>query len=342
MAALSTLAPTLLDVKARLDPNGSIAALIELLSETNEMLDDMSFIEGNLATGARVTVRTGLPKVYWRLLNRGVPASKSRTAQVDESCGMLEAWAEIDKDLAELNGNSSAFKLSEASAFIEAMNQEMASTVIYGNSSTDPEQFNGLAVRYSDLSAPNAQNIIDAGGTGSDNTSIYLVVWGSNTCTGIYPKGSTAGLTQEDLGVQTVIQSDTDIGSTHLGGAKLRAHQLHYQWKAGLCVKDWRYVVRIANIDVSTITGDYDGSDGFTHDLQRLMIRALHRVPNLRMGRPVFYCNRTIRQVLDIQALEKASNQLTIDNFDGRLITRFRGVPIKTVDALLETEARVV
>lgn len=135
-----------------------------------------------------------------RLLNYGVQPSKSTTVQVTDSVGMLETYAEVDKSLADLNGNTAEFRLSEDRAFIEAMNQQMAQTLFYGDSSVNPQQFMGLSSRYSSLSAGNAQNIIDAGGTGTDNTSIWLVVWGENTVHGIFPKGQKAGIQMEDKG----------------------------------------------------------------------------------------------------------------------------------------------
>jgi len=196
MATLGSNVLTLADHAKRLDPDGKVPSIVELLSQSNEILDDMLWMEGNLPTGHRTTVRTGLPAVAWRLLNQGVQPSKSTTAQVDEQCGMLEAWSEVDKDLAMLNGNTAAFRLSEAQAFIEAMNQEMASTLFYGNAGLTPEEFTGLSIRYSDPAAVNGQNVIDAGGSGSDNSSIWLVAWGGQTVHGIFPKGSKAGLIQ--------------------------------------------------------------------------------------------------------------------------------------------------
>src|SRR3990167_3884012 len=165
MATIGATVLTLADWAKRLDPDGKTPTIVELLSQTNEILLDMLWAEGNLPTGHRTTVRTGLPSVAWRLLNQGIAPSKSRTAQIDEAVGMLEAWSEVDKDLAELNGNIGAFRLSEARAFIEAMNNEMASTLFYGNSGTDPEEFTGLAVRYSDTTASNGQNIVSGAGT---------------------------------------------------------------------------------------------------------------------------------------------------------------------------------
>src|SRR3990167_1727227 len=199
MATIGATVLTLADWAKRLDPDGKTPTIVELLSQTNEILLDMLWKEGNLPTGERTTVRTGLPTVAWRLLNKGVAKSKSRTAQIEEAVGVLEARSEIGQKLAELNGNTAAFRLSEAQAFIEAMNEEMSSTLFYGNSGTAPEEFTGLAPRYSSLSATNAQNIINGSGAGSDNSSIWLVVWGAQTCFGVFPKGSMAGLKHEDL-----------------------------------------------------------------------------------------------------------------------------------------------
>lgn len=334
-AVLSGNVLTLADWAKRLDPDGKVPTIVELLSQTNEMLLDMRWIEGNLPTGHRTTVRTGLPAVAWRLLNQGVLPSKSTTAQIDEQCGMLEAWSEVDKDLALLNGNVDAFRASEAFAFLEAMNQEFSQTLIYGNAGIAPEEFTGIAVRFSTISgAQNASNVIDAGGTGSDNSSIYLVVWGEQTVMGIFPKGSKAGLIHEDYGEQTV---ETTTG---IGGGRMRAFQERFQWKGGLALRDWRYVVRIANIDIS----DLIANGGAQALLINLMSKAIHRIPALGMGTPVFYTNRTVAEMLDIQERTAvgAGGGITYENVDGRRVANFRGIPIRTVDQLLETEARVV
>src|SRR4051812_6788845 len=133
MAVLATGQLTLADWAKRLDPDGNVPAVAELLSQTNDILEDAVFLEGNLPTGHRVVIRTGLPTIYYRMLNQGVPTSKATTAQVDEQIGMLEARSHIDTKLAMLNGNSAAFRLSEDSAFIESMNQTQANVMFYGN-----------------------------------------------------------------------------------------------------------------------------------------------------------------------------------------------------------------
>ena len=246
MATIGTTALTLADLAKRMDSNDKIARIIELLAQKNEILDDMRWVEGNLPTGHRTTVRTGLPQATWRKLNYGVQPTKSNTAQITDTCGMLETYAEIDKALADLNGNTAEFRLSEDQAFLEGMSQQMAGTLFYGNTDTSPERFLGLAHRYSTRNAATASsaNVIHGGGSGSDNTSIWLVVWGELTVHGIIPKGSKAGLQHHDLGEQTLQDAD---------GGKYQGYRTHYKWDAGLTVRDWRHAVRIANIDVSDL-----------------------------------------------------------------------------------------
>lgn len=270
-----------------------------------------------------------MPTVYWRLLNSGVPSSKSTTAQVDEQCGTLEARSEVDVDLAQLNGNTSEFRLSEASSFIEAINQEMAQTMFYGNSGLAPEEFTGLSVRYSSLSAANGQNILSGSGSGSDNSSIWLLGWGENSIHGIFPKGSKAGLVHEDLGV-----GDAFDGSNN----RYRAYMDRWQWKCGIALRDWRYAVRIANIDISNLVAKSSAAD-----LIELMIKAVHRIPNLNSCSPVFYMNRTCFEMLDIQKRDDviSGGQLKYEQVDGIPTPTFRGIPVRKVDQLLETEAAV-
>ena len=329
---------TLADWAKRTDPDGRVALVAELLSQSNEILEDCVYKEGNLPTGDRVVIRTGLPTAYWRSLNQGIPNSKSSTAQVDEACGMLEARSEVDKDLAMLNGNTAQFRLSEDTAFLEAMNQTQAQTIFYGNPATDPKQFLGLATRYSSTSAGNGTNIIKGGATsGSLNTSVYLVVWGDNTVYCPFPKGSKAGLLHEDLGEQTVYD----------GANRMQAYATRYQWKSGLVVKDWRYVVRIPNLLVADIVGG-TGTQAASTDTQliKLMMRAMYKIPNLDMGRAAFYMNRTVHAGLAVQSLDRSQAALAVQPAlsqfgTARNYLSFQGIPIRRVDCLLNTESVV-
>jgi hypothetical protein len=337
---------TLLDWAKGLDPDGTTATLINLLAQSNEILTDMTWTEGNLPTGHKTSVLTGIPPGIWRQLYQGVPPSKVGRAQITDTCGMLENRSEIDRDLAMLNGNTAAFRLQEAGGIIEGLNQSMAQTLIYGNTTVNPERFMGLAPRFSTISgAANAQNIIDAGGTGSVNTSMWLVVWAPDTVTGIVPKGSEAGLQHKDLGEIDAFDSNQN---------RFRAFADWWQWKAGLSVRDWRYIVRICNIDVTDLSTQATTQANTAATLLiKLAMRALARIPFMGKGRAVFYANRTVKEMLAIQALDRSQNAIAFVPGTAQLGTlapgsvnngtvTLLGVPVRTVDQILSTEARVV
>lgn len=339
MATLSSAALTLVDWAKR-TRDGKTMHIVELLNQTNEILEDMLWRPSTDALSNQTSQRTTLPTVYWRSINGGVATSKSTTAQISDGLGMLEAWAEVDAKLAEVSGDVKAFRLSEAEAFIEAMNQEAAQTIFYGNSGVagvtpSPTEFNGLTVRYNAISgATNSSHVLSGGAaTGqTDCSSMWLVVWGKRTVHGLFPRDSKAGLSHEDLGKQT---QETTAG---VGGTRQRVYQDRFSWDMGLAVPDWRYAVRACNLDISNLIAKSSAAD-----LPELMIKMIHRIPNLRGGKAAFYMNRTVRECLDIQLRDdvQSGGQLSYETVDGKPVAKFRGIPVRICDALVETESVV-
>jgi hypothetical protein len=347
MAVLTSTQLTYADWAKRVDDGYRIASIIELLSQTNEILDDMIVLQGNLPTGHKTTVRTGLPQATWRLLNLGVPNAKSTTAQIVDTVGNLETYSVIDKDIADLNGNTAEFRLSETRAFLEGMSQQVAQTLIYGNQHINAERFTGFAPRYSTINpaiSQTANNVLDAGGTGGTNTSMWIVTWGSDTWHATFPKGKITGLQHKDMGEWPV---QDPAGNTY------QAYRDHFKWEIGLVGRDWRYAARIANIDVTLLSGVSAAN------LINLMVRALYRLPTqpasvgaiqtsdtpavrANMGRVIIYCNRVVRTYLDLQAMNKTNVLLQLREWHGMVVTTFRGIPVRTVDAIANNEARVV
>ncbi|WCE04430.1 major capsid protein [Pseudoxanthomonas sp. JBR18] len=332
MATIGGDAVTLVDVAKRLDPDGNTADVAELLTQNYEILLDIPWYEGNLPTGHRLTQRTGMPAAYYRKMNAGIPKSKSTTAQVDEAFGELTALCEIDKSIADLNGNTAAFRLSEARAFIEAMNQTFCQKLFYGNVAANGEEIQGLAPRFSTITgADNGVNIIDAGGTGSNNTSLWLVGWSDHTVWCGYPKGSKAGLEFN--------KGSGDDWAFDASNNRFRAYIDDYKWQNGLVMKDWRYVVRIANIDVNALTKN--AASGA--DLLDLVAQAVEKIHSLTGVTPRFYGNRTLSSFFRRQTVNKIANStLAWGDVAGKRILMLEEVPFRRVDALLNTEARVV
>jgi len=330
-ATLSTIHPTYLDFMAALDPNDRVAAVIESMNQTNEVLDDAVVIEGNLLTGHQSVVRTGIPAPTWRKLYGGVQPSKSTRVKITDDCGMLENYSEIDKALADLNGNAAAFMASEHMAVLEGFNQEVASTLFYGNSGTEPEAFTGIAPRFNLTTAENGDHIILGGSADTDNTSIYLVVWGRNSAHLFYPKGSKGGFQVDDKKQVTIENIDGN-------GGRMEAYRTHFRWDVGFALPDWRQIVRIANIEVSALTGD--AASGAK--LIDLMTQALEMVQSLTAGRPAFYVNRTIKAFLRRQTVAKvAGSTLAMEDIAGKPVLTFGGVPVRRTDAIVNNEALV-
>lgn len=329
MAAVGNGGLTLTDLATRMEGDSVAKNIIEILNKTNEVLEDIPFIECNDGSAHKTTVRTGIPSATWRQLNYGVTQTKSTTAQIKDACGMLENYSTVDSALVSLAGDKKAFRMSEDAPFVEGMNQGFLDTMIYGNTAVNPDRFMGLAPRFSVKSgAESGDNILLGGGSGSTNTSIWLVVFGPNTVSGLYPKGSMAGLHMKDLGEQTVYDANNN---------PYQAMRSHYKWDCGLTVRDWRYIVRIANVDVSALTKN--AATGA--DLIDLMTQAMEQVRDLNAGSPAILCNRTIRSFLRRQMVNKSNVHLDMDEVAGKKVLTFDGVPVRRVDSIVNTEATI-
>jgi len=328
--------PTLLDWTQSFNEDGTAHIIAEVLNETNEILDDMTFIEGNLVTGHRFSIRTGIPEPTWRRFYQGVQPTKATSATVQVSAGMMEDYSEVDKALADLNGNTATFRMSQDRAKLEGFNRKMSRYMFSGNEALEPETMTGFNTHFNDMSAGNGENIIDGGGTGSDNGSIWLIGWSPATVYGIFPKGSQAGLQSRDLGEVTATAPVSE-GSSEQG--YYQAYRNHYRWDAGLCIEDWRYVVRIANIDRSALTND--AATGA--DLPELLDEAMELVPSLTGSvRFAWYMDREMKKFLKRQTKAKVIHStLSTEMVEGRPITSWGSIPIRRVDQLAVDEAAV-
>lgn len=336
MATLNGKFPTLLDL-AVMPEMGEMGQVINLLTQMNPLLEDAPAYPCNKGLQHVTTVLTGLPSVAWGRLYKGIPASKGTRQQVVDTTGMVNTAAEVDTrlvDIYESAKEKASVRLQEASAHIEAMAQEAATAAFYHDSGLDPSLPMGFAPRFSSFSAENGSQIIDGGGSGSDNTSIWLITWGEMANHLIYPKGSQAGLQRKDRG---------EVPRQDANGDTFFVYREEFTWQFGLSVRNWQYVVRIANIDVSELTED--GASGA--DLMRLMTDAYyaHKGRRDRLGETFWYCNTTIMKFLDNQSRLKTGQNLflTWDKYgpNAKEVLSFRNIPIRESDALLNSEDAV-
>ncbi|MBA6090033.1 major capsid protein [Pseudomonas putida] len=331
MAILASTMPTLIDKFSREDSTKKIMKIVELMAKQNDILMDAVYMECNDGSKHKTTMRSGIPEPTWRMFNQGVQPSKSTTVPVLDTTGMMEDYGLVDKGLADLSGNEAAFRASENLGKLQGFNNKASRYMFYGNTQTEPQAFLGLSPRYNSLAAESGRNIVDAGGTGSTNTSIWIVTWGELTTHLLYPKGSVAGFQHRNLGEDTV---KDDVGG------EFQAYRDHFKWDIGMSVRDWRANVRVANIDVTQLTKDASAGA----DLIDRLITAYYLVDNPMQGegKTVIYANRTIQTFLHKQAMNAKNVNLTLGEYAGRKIPELLGVPIKRCDELLNTESRVV
>ena len=319
---------TLSDIAKQTAPNGEIADVVELLAQDNPILLDMSWEEANGGTFHRESVRTGIPEPTFRRFYEGVTPTKSTYAQVDEPLGMMENRSLTDAKMLKMAPNPERLLMNDSIGVLEGFNQSFAQTLLYGDVSTSPAKFNGLLPRFDLLSAASGENIVDAGGTGTDNASILLVNWSPRTVFGVYPRGSTVGIDRQDLGDQEVLD-----GSNR----RYTAREIKYQWDCGLVVRDWRHVGRIANIDKSAHLAQSGAAA--RHELLAALV---DKIPSSMGGRPALYMPRTVSTMLRIQCMKQSNVYLTLGQEEGRQKLMFDGIPIRKVDQMQADEARVV
>jgi hypothetical protein len=347
---MATGAPlTLVDLARRTDPDGDASDIAEILSQANDIYDHLVWKEGNTNTGHVYTIRTSIPAGWWRYLNQGVPTSKSTVMQGRINCGMLEDQITLDRKILEMAEDQNKFRYEEDNAHIEGLSQTVAGQFIYGNALTTPTAFTGLSAWYNTVStatAYNAANVFDGGGTGSNNTSMWLIGWSPRSIYSVFPKGSTAGLKVEPL-------NSTELAYDSLGNP-YRAAVTWFRQEVGLCVEDWRWGVRLCNLDVTSAglggTSPYDIFATLSKMVKRLP-KAGRKISGIDktdakseqglVVRPMIMVNRTLGGFMDIQAIRDKNVLITPENPAGYPQETYRGVPIGTMDQIKNTETRV-
>lgn len=310
-----------------------VTDIAEIMSQTADLLKDAHVKEANDGTKNISVIRHGLPEGTFRKIYGFVPTEKSETEQVVDTTGMLEAYSVVDVDLVDKAKNSAQFRLNESKAFVEGMAITAQKSIIYGSVAENNGAFDGLAVRYGHLSDDDKNigyNVVDAGGTGNDLTSIWFITWGENDAALLYPKGSQGGLKHTDDGIMTETDSK---------GGKRKVYQDHFKHDLGLTVKDWRTTCRIANISKK------DLEEGKVEVLN-LLRKGYYKVqPHIRkQGQKTFiYANVAIAEMLDKAATDKANVMLSIKEYGGQeAVPFYKGIPVRIINQLLDTEEQVV
>lgn len=347
MATLTPGAFTYAEWGLRHDPDGKVSTLVNLLSQENGILDDCLVVKCQSGNAFEYTQVVKLPSPGRRNYNAGVVRTMAGVGKQVTTCSEYADWSLWDNSLAMLGGNMGELRAQEDMLHMQGLGQVVASDLFYSNRATDVTAFTGFANIYNTVStatSPIAGNVIDMGGTGSTNTSVWLICWGPKAIHLIFPKGMQAGLIHKDMGLLPAVDAN---------GLEFLAWRTWLQWNVGVAIHDWRFAVRACNIDVTTLAG------GTPPNLINMLVRMVHLPPSMPVGvapvqtsdsvpdklvfnRAAIYCNRTIMTFLDEQALNKTNVLLKMEQWQGEAVLTFRGIPIRCVDAIINTESRVV
>lgn len=328
--AIATSNLTMLDIAKETLPDGSIdREIAEMLNQEMPILNDIPWVQANGGTYHRYTARTGIPDIAFRRFYEGVTPVKTEKQQVDEPIGMMEGRSVVDAKELDMSPDPAQTRTNEMAGIMEGFNQTFVQTLLSGSVSTSPAKFNGLLPRLSSSTAISAENLILAGGAGTDNASILLVNWSPRYVYGIYPRGSRPGIIREDLGRQEVLDTNSP-------GRRFTAYEDKLQMDCGVAVKDWRHIVRTANIDKSNLV-----AQSSTAALLELMAAMVDKLPASEGGKPVIYVNRTVSTMLRIQCMKQANVYLTVGNEEGKRKLMFDGIPIRKLDMMQADEALV-
>lgn len=344
------LVPTLAQMARLTGADGEIAAVVaELMYQSNEFIPRLYWQEANQGTAELVQQRVGLPTVYYRGINQGIPSSTNEYAAITEASGMAQGISTIDAKLLKINNARKNWEFLNKLGFVESLCENFAKTFFYGDTTITPDQFMGLGARYNTLltaNAASAANVINGGGSANANSSLWLLNSGPRSMYGFFPKGTAAG-------IQYISKKNDAITITAgMGQTTLLGDRDIYEWDAGIALPDWRWNARIANVDSNNLSTQSGAAN-----LLELMIDAIYKVPSIGIpasdtgnsltsiamtGQTFFVCNRRVRAALHKQAISRANQSLSLDEVAGKKMLTFLGIPILNCDQLLTTEANVV
>jgi hypothetical protein len=318
--------------------NEAIRILVNYMSEQTALAQDVMWRATNKDTEYIFRVANALPAVQFRSINEGVFPTRGSATIITETCSLMESTFIIDKELMDISPDKQIYRLEQAQNHLEAFMQKFSEELWYGNRSGDPRGLQGLSERYSTLAGPAGDQILDAGGTGNNNASIWIITHGDRSFHGLYPKNTRAGF-EHIAGGKENIQDKTDAATGAI--ATYEGYLDRFKWRVGIALPDWRQIVRICNISVSDLLTAGTASDT-SADLLLLMTRAANRLKSVTQGRIAIYMNREVKEAWEIQLLNKQNLALTFDSATGKIVTGFHGWPIKIDDMLISAEERVV
>jgi hypothetical protein len=294
--------------------------IIELLRMTNQMLIDVPARQANNGTMNTTMQRMTMPAGEHRIYNQGVGKVATQTRVISERTANLAAYSDVDKDMADHSGDVAATRQSEAISIVKGMGLIQGRTLIYGQDSK-AEEFSGLFEQRNSL---DDRNVVNAGGTGNNLTSIYVVAIGPDLFHLIYPRGSsTIGIERADRGV-------VDVPDPSDPSKRMPVYSEYFEAHYGLSIRAPDAVKRICNIPAS-MSGD---------DLVDIILDTRRRMPE-GAATYALYANIDVLIKLDKTARDRANVTYTEADPWGKEVTKIRDLRCRQMDVILNTEPEV-
>lgn len=321
---------------ARMSHNNEIIDVAEVLNETNEVIADAIVQQANDITSHVVSRRTRLPAPSWVKIGNGWDATAGLLQQAREGIGQMKARFQAPQDVMRLQPNPAKYRMQQERAYVEAMGQEFANTLVSGSATGEPpEEFDGLKARYKTLATTDSAYVANNGaslGGGTSLTSIWFIQWAPGRVYLIYPRNAEGGgIKKEDKGLVYTLADNSSATPTYVPNNKqLWAFITEFSWDVGLCVEDTRTVKRLGNISTVAAT------DSNTLDEDKII-----EVRNNFKGQGTIYmyCNEKIFTQLQILAKDKTNVHWPPDSPFGKPQMYFLDMPVRRLDAIAVNEA---
>jgi hypothetical protein len=342
---------TVAELIRRQEPDGSMAQMIDMLTQENRILEDITWIECNNGTYYEGTRTVAEPTGQERGYDEGVTKEAGRTEKVLEPTCMLNGISEVDakklKHHTARGATEEQARLNEDMFFLKGMTKTFVSRLFDGSVTDDPRRINGINSRsdYNTLQTAGSETRVfdNAGGNCADAsifTSIYIVQWGDRKVDCIYPVNDPQSgnknlpIGMEDFGKSIINQSGTSETK------KYPAWQTWFDLSFGLMIHDPRCIKRIANIAVGHAD---DGTNYFSFD-ENVLSDAVAELEYGGAG-AVIYANKAIFKQMQRRANDKGNAWFTQESEGegpfARPVLRYQGIQIKRVDQIANTQADV-
>jgi len=305
--------------------------IIDMVTEDNNILDDITFIEADDGSTLRSTIRNGIPHGTWTTYYKGIAPNKSGKTQVRDVCGRIATRIAVDRNLYNDSPHAAETLLDEAQTHIDGLREDVIDCLFYGNINKEARKFNGLYNFYDAYGAeatPSSSfaHYVVNGATTTPSTSnmlrsIWLVGWGRKSITGFYPKDAKqVGL------VRGALEDSFDFDAA---GNKYPTKEQEISWTLGLAVRDFRYGGRIANVERS-IMGEYATPGKYVELIEDLIARVKRGGVN-----QAFYMEPNVwRHLRKLFGRITRSNAITYEQVTQEKAPTLYGIPVRLCDAL--------